>query len=208
MSAAVADSARQRVANNSFAQPICWQAHGAYPVKGFDGTIEIREAGLESVAPFVAPPRAQPVSSPGSANRVLPAKPSIAVLPFANLSNDPEQAYFADGMMEEITTALSRIRSIFVIASGSTQSLRGKTSAPQEIGHQLGVRYILEGSVRKASNRVRIGVTLYRITSIVDQLRRYTLSLLDMPRHSRNRAAVIWNPCAISSAPGFQLALE
>ncbi len=160
MSAAVADSARQRVANNSFAQPICWQAHGPYPVKGFDGTIEIREAGLESVAPFVAPPRAQPVSSPGSANRVLPAKPSIAVLPFANLSNDPEQAYFADGMMEEITTALSRIRSIFVIASGSTQSLRGKTSAPQEIGHQLGVRYILEGSVRKASNRVRIGVTL------------------------------------------------
>jgi adenylate cyclase len=81
-------------------------------------------------------------------------------MPFANLSGDPEQEYFADGMVEEIATALSRIKSIFVIASGSTLSLKGKTLSPKEIGRLLGVRYVLEGSVRKSSNRVRIAVKL------------------------------------------------
>ncbi|MDZ4738689.1 MAG: CadC-family transcriptional regulator [Alphaproteobacteria bacterium] len=89
-----------------------------------------------------------------------PTKPSIAVLPFANLSNDPEQAYFADGMMEEITTALSRIRSIFVIASASTQQFKDKPVSAQTVGRELGVRYILEGSVRKAAGRIRIAVKL------------------------------------------------
>jgi adenylate cyclase len=87
-------------------------------------------------------------------------KPSIAVLPFANLSDDPEQAYFTDGMMEEITTALSRMRSIFVIASASTQQYKGKQVSSQAVGRELGVRYVLEGSVRKAANRVRIAVKL------------------------------------------------
>ncbi|NQW55084.1 MAG: hypothetical protein HQ465_28005 [Rhodospirillales bacterium] len=87
-------------------------------------------------------------------------EPSLAVLPFQNLSGDPEQAYFADGMMEEITTALSRIRSIFVIASASTQQYKGKPPSPQSIRRDLGVRYILEGSVRRAGNRVRIAVKL------------------------------------------------
>ena len=96
--------------------------------------------------------------APGAAN--APTKPSIAVLPFANLSGDPEQDYFADGMVEEITTALSRDRSIFVIASGSSLSFRGKAITPQEAARQLGVRYILEGSVRKAAGRVRIAVQL------------------------------------------------
>jgi adenylate cyclase len=90
----------------------------------------------------------------------LPSKPSLAVMPFANLSNDPEQDYFADGMMEEIVTGLSRIRSIFVIASGSTLSLKGKGLTPDEAARQLGVRYVLEGSVRKAQGRVRIAVKL------------------------------------------------
>jgi len=87
-------------------------------------------------------------------------EPSLAVLPFQNLGGDPEQAYFADGMMEEITTALSRIRSIFVIASASTQQYKGKAASPQSVGRDLGVRYILEGSVRRAGNRVRIAVKL------------------------------------------------
>lgn len=87
-------------------------------------------------------------------------KPSLAVLPFANLSGDPEQDYFADGMMEEIVTALSRVRSIFVIASGSTRGFKGKTVSPQEVGRQLGVSYVLEGSVRKAGRQVRIAVKL------------------------------------------------
>jgi len=90
----------------------------------------------------------------------LPAKPSIAVMPFANLSGDAEQDYFADGMVEEIATALSRIKSIFVIASGSTLSLKGRALAAREIGRILGVRYVLEGSVRKSANRVRIAVKL------------------------------------------------
>jgi TolB-like protein len=90
----------------------------------------------------------------------LPSKPSIAVLPFANLSGDLEQDYFADGMVVEIAEALSRIKSIFVIASGSSLSLKGKGVSPRDAARQLGVRYVLEGSVRKAGGRVRIGVQL------------------------------------------------
>ncbi|HEY2179814.1 MAG TPA: TIR domain-containing protein [Caulobacteraceae bacterium] len=90
----------------------------------------------------------------------LPSKPSIAVMPFANLSSDPEQEYFADGMVEEIVAALSRIKSIFVIGSGSTHALKGKTDTPQEVAGKLGVHYVLEGSVRKAGERVRIAVQL------------------------------------------------
>jgi adenylate cyclase len=90
----------------------------------------------------------------------LPSKPSIAVMPFANLSGDPEQEYFADGMVEEIVTALSRFKSIFVIGSGSTLSFKGKAVSPHEVGCQLGVRYVLEGSVRKAGARVRITAKL------------------------------------------------
>jgi adenylate cyclase len=90
----------------------------------------------------------------------LPSKPSIAVLPFANLSGDPEQDYFADGMVEDIVAALSRISSIFVIASGSGLSFKGKGIGAQEAARQLGVRYVLEGSVRQAGGRVRIAVRL------------------------------------------------
>lgn len=95
----------------------------------------------------------------------LPEKPSIAVLPFANLGGDPDQAYFADGLMEEIVTCLTRIRSLFVIASGSTLSFRGKDVTPMEAARRLGVRYVLEGSVRKGGNRVRIAVKLIDATS-------------------------------------------
>jgi len=90
----------------------------------------------------------------------LPNKPSIAVLPFANLSNDPEQDYFADGMVAEIVTALSRNKYLFVIASGSSLALKGRSGTPQEAAQRLGVRYVLEGSVRKAGARVRITVSL------------------------------------------------
>jgi TolB-like protein/class 3 adenylate cyclase/Tfp pilus assembly protein PilF len=86
----------------------------------------------------------------------LPDKPSIAVLPFTNLSGDPEQEYFADGMVEEIITALSRIHWLFVIARNSTFVYKGRAVDVKQIGRELGVRYVLEGSVRKAGNRVRI----------------------------------------------------
>jgi TolB-like protein/class 3 adenylate cyclase len=86
----------------------------------------------------------------------LPDKPSIAVLPFANMSGDPEQEYFADGMVEEIITALSRIRWLFVIARNSTFTYKGRSVDVKQVGRELGVRYVLEGSVRKAGKRVRI----------------------------------------------------
>jgi TolB-like protein/class 3 adenylate cyclase len=90
----------------------------------------------------------------------LPDKPSIAVLPFANMSGDPEQEYFADGMVEEIITALSRIRWLFVIARNSSFTYKGKAVDAKQVGRELGVRYVLEGSVRKASGRVRITAQL------------------------------------------------
>jgi len=86
----------------------------------------------------------------------LPDKPSIAVLPFANMSGDAEQEYFADGMVEEIITALSRIRWLFVIAHSSTFTYKGQSVNAKQVGRELGVRYVLEGSVRKAGQRVRI----------------------------------------------------
>jgi TolB-like protein/Flp pilus assembly protein TadD len=87
---------------------------------------------------------------------VLPSKPSIAVLPFQNMSGDPEQEYFADGLTEDIITGLSRQPWFFVIARNSTFSYKGQAVDVREVGAQLGVRYILEGSVRKASSRVRV----------------------------------------------------
>jgi TolB-like protein/class 3 adenylate cyclase len=95
-----------------------------------------------------------------SAALPLPDKPSIAVLPFQNMSGDPEQEYFADGMVEEITTALSRIRWLFVIARNSTFTYKEQAIDVKRVGRELGVRYVLEGSVRKAAGRVRISAQL------------------------------------------------
>jgi adenylate cyclase len=86
----------------------------------------------------------------------LPDKPSIAVLPFQNMSGDPEQEYFADGIVEDIITALSRFKSLFVIARNSSFTYKGKAVDIKQVGRDLGVRYVLEGSVRKAGGRVRI----------------------------------------------------
>jgi adenylate cyclase len=95
----------------------------------------------------------------------LPDKPSIAVLPFANMSGDPEQEYFADGMVDEIITALSRIRWLFVIADNSSFTYKGQAIDVKQIGRELGVRYVLEGSVRKDGRRVRISAVLIDTTT-------------------------------------------
>jgi TolB-like protein len=100
-----------------------------------------------------------------SAAPPLPDKPSIAVLPFENMSGDPEQEYFADGMVEEIITALSRSKSLFVIARHSTFTYKGKAVDIKKVGCELGVRYVLEGSVRKVGNRVRIAGQLIDATT-------------------------------------------
>ncbi len=101
---------------------------------------------------------AAPMEPPVESARALelPDKPSIAVLPFQNMSGDPEQEYFADGMVEEIITALSRFKWLFVIARNSSFTFKGQAVDVKEVGRRLGVRYVLEGSVRKASGKVRI----------------------------------------------------
>ena len=91
---------------------------------------------------------------------LLPAKPSIAVLPFQNISGDQEQEYFADGMVEDITSSLSRFKWLFVIARNSTLTYKGRAVDVRQVGRELGVRYALEGSVRKAAGRVRITAQL------------------------------------------------
>jgi TolB-like protein len=102
--------------------------------------------------------RARPAAATELAANVLPLpdKPSLAVLPFQNLSGDPEQEYFADGIVEEITTAISRLPWLFVIARNSSFAFKGKAVDMKQVAQELGVRYVLEGSVRKAGNRVRI----------------------------------------------------
>jgi adenylate cyclase len=95
----------------------------------------------------------------------LPDKPSIAVLPFVNMSDDPEQEYFSDGITEEIITALSKVPKLFVIARNSTFTYKGKPVKVQQVGRELGVRYVLEGSVRKAGDRVRITAQLVDATT-------------------------------------------
>ena len=103
--------------------------------------------------------------------------PSIAVLPFANLSGDPEQEYFADGMVEEIITALSRIRWLFVVARNSSFMYKGQAIDVTRVGRELGVRYALEGSVRRAGGRVRITAQLiatdFRKASVGGSVRRF-----------------------------------
>jgi adenylate cyclase len=111
----------------------------------------------------------------------LPDKPSLAVLPFQNMSGDPEQEYFTDGMVEEIITALSRIRWLFVIARNSSFTYKGKSVDVKQVGRELGVRYVVEGSVRKAGNRVRItGQLIDAITGAHLWADRYDRDLSDI----------------------------
>ncbi|HEY3887682.1 MAG TPA: TIR domain-containing protein [Caulobacteraceae bacterium] len=113
---------------------------------------------VASIADLIGQPGA--AASPAAASSALPSKASIAVLPFSDMTGSEGQDYFADGMVVEIVEALSRIRSIFVIASGSSLSFKGKGVSPREAARELGVRYVLEGSIRQAGGRVRIGVQL------------------------------------------------
>jgi len=129
---------------------------------------DLGEQQVKNIARPVRVFRAQlgtPNAAPPPPALALPDKPSIAVLPFQNLSGDPEQEYFADGMVEEIITALSRIRWLFVIARNSTFTYKGQAIDVKRVGRELGVRYVLEGSVRKAGGRVRITAQLIDATT-------------------------------------------
>ena len=113
----------------------------------FGGTVAAKANALKGTA----------TAAPGLS---LPDKPSIAVLPFQNMSGDPEQEYFADGIVEDIITALSRFRQLFVIARNSSFVYKGVAVDVKQVSRDLGVRYVLEGSVRKAANRIRITAQL------------------------------------------------
>ncbi len=146
--------------------PFDFEDLGEQQVKNIARPVRVYRVGAKS--PHPNPP---PHAGEGSARSArvgaaeppalpLPDKPSIAVLPFANMSGDPEQEYFVDGMVEELITALSRIRWLFVIARNSSFSYKGQLSDVKQVGRELGVRYVLEGSVRKGGNRVRITAQL------------------------------------------------
>jgi adenylate cyclase len=134
--------------------PLSFTDLGAQTVKNIEEPIRAYEVKAQREAVSSALGEA---SSLGDGKPLaLPDKPSIAVLPFQNMSGDPEQEYFADGMVEEITTALSRFKWLFVIARNSSFTFKGQAVDVKEVGRRLGVRYVLEGSVRKASGKVRI----------------------------------------------------
>jgi adenylate cyclase len=123
---------------------------GEKSLKNIDRPVRLYAVSHPGLAAALAPNKAVTKTLP------LPDKPSIAVLPFQNMSGDPEQEYFADGMVEDIITALSRFGELFVIARNSSFAYKGKAIDIRQVGRELGVRYVLEGSVRKAGNPVRI----------------------------------------------------
>jgi len=208
MSAAVGDSARQRIDDRPFREPVRWHSYGRYLLKGFDEPLEGREAGLDGIARFIAPPASDkgsptvtprrhppalvvaslivlcaafasllwwraplpsalpnPASAPSPASEAteLPdfgGRPAIAVLPFDNLSPDPEQAFFADGLAEDLITRLSTWRAFPVIARNSSFQYRGGDIDLKRVSRELGVRYVVEGSVRRAGDRIRVTAQL------------------------------------------------
>jgi adenylate cyclase len=125
---------------------------GDRSLKNIDRPVRLYAARSATTSPSVSTVR----SAQGKVLPTLPDKPSIAVLPFQNMSGDPEQEYFADGIVEDIITALSRFKSLFVIARNSSFTYKGRAVDIKQVGRELGVRYVLEGSVRRSGGRVRI----------------------------------------------------
>jgi adenylate cyclase len=148
---------------------ICLSDNTYHQIKG-KLALDVSDMGEQSLKNIAAPVRVYRVQLNGAplAARTplpIPDKPSIAVLPFDNLSAEPDQGYLADGFVEAITAALSHIRSFFVIARNSAFTYRGRATNVRDIGRELGVAYLLEGSVQKASNRLRITVQLIETES-------------------------------------------
>jgi TolB-like protein len=146
-------AALRRVLDEGRAESSCIQT---VPGRGYRFVMPVTRAAAEVRASAALPTRLVPS---------LPDKPSLAVMPFQNMSGDPEQEYFADGVVEEIITALSRITWLFVIARNSSFTYKGQAVDAKRVGYELGVRYILEGAVRKAGGRVRISAQLIDATT-------------------------------------------
>lgn len=169
-SGAVQQSAKQRLGILEFGQPIRWESYGPYTLKGFDEFVDIREAGLAAISPFVAPPpseKAWPGTGPQRAaaetNDAVPGPiRKMAVLPLTNLSGDPSQEYFVDAMTEAVITELAKIKALRVISRTSVMRYKGTTQPLMEIAKELGVDALVEGSVLRAGNDVRITAQLIR----------------------------------------------
>jgi adenylate cyclase len=195
LSAAVADSVRPRLGATATGQPIRWQTHGSYRLKGFDKPLEIAEAGVEGSA-FLAAPKASEKATPTSSrtrfplaalvlltvlglaalaatylriwsprsDRAAARQPltSLAVLPFKNFSGDPEQEYFVDGMTEALISELAKIKSIKVISRTSAMVYKGTAKPLPQVARELGVDGLIEGSVYKGDQEIRITAQLIR----------------------------------------------
>ena len=138
--------------------PFSYDNLGNQELKGFEEPIRAYSVSLD--AGNSKPPAEESVSPIEKPILALPDKPSIAVLPFTNMSGDPEQEYFSDGITEDLTTELSRFQSLFVIARNSSFTYKGQAVDVKRVGRELGVHYVVEGSVRKAGQRVRISAQL------------------------------------------------
>jgi TolB-like protein len=127
------------------------------PRRGYMWAVAVSRAGVAAAAPTPAPPAISPApDAPGAPAR----PPMVVVLPFANMTGDPEQEYFADGITEDLTTALSHARWFSVIARNSAFTYKGKAVKVQEVSREMGVQYVLEGSVRRADEQIRVTVQL------------------------------------------------
>src|SRR6202166_3192474 len=141
---------------------ICLSDNAYQQLKG-KLTLDVSDMGEQQLKNIAQPVRVYRVRLDEKVARSTPAlsdKPSIAVLPFQNMSGDPEQEYFSDGVVEDIITALSRFPHLFVIARNSSFTYKGRAVDVKQVGRELGVRYVLEGSVRKAENQLRITTQL------------------------------------------------
>jgi TolB-like protein/class 3 adenylate cyclase/Flp pilus assembly protein TadD len=168
LSSAVQQNAKQRLGIHEFGQPIRWEGYGAYTLKGFDEPVDIREAGLDPIAPFTAPP-AGDKAWPASASKAAAASDAgpapirkLAVLPLTNFSGDAQQEFFVDGMTEAVITELAKIKALRVISRTSVMRYKGTTRPLTEIAAELGVDALVEGSVLRAGNDVRITAQLIR----------------------------------------------
>jgi adenylate cyclase len=137
--------------------PFEYQSKGEQTLKGFEEPVRAYTVTLKAGEVV---PATESLDRPARATLELPNKPSIAVLPFTNMSGDSEQEYFSDGITEDIITALSRISGLLVIARNSVMGYKGKTVDTKRVGREQGVRYVLEGSVRKSANRIRVTAQL------------------------------------------------
>jgi adenylate cyclase len=151
----ISESAYQQIENKL---PLRYDYLGEHEVKNIAKPVRVYKAQIE---PEVVPSRPSvEVASKGKMAFPLPDRPSIAVLPFVNMSDDPKQEFFSDGITEEIITALSKVPNLFVIAHHSTFTYKGKPVKVKQVSEELGVRYVLEGSVQKSGDRVRITAQL------------------------------------------------